>query len=421
MSYADWLKNATDAWVARLGVPLAPFDAPVGAATVRGRTAVELRAQLDPHVVLLGNDGRPRNQGEFATTVAGIQARVAGALDEMGRRGWATRRIVVYAHGGLVGERAAIEGASRRVPAWLHAEVFPLEVVWRSGALETLDNLLEQALGGRTAEGILGEALDALLDRIDDTLEVVARPLGRRMWAEMKENAELATLGQDGGLRVLADALVAAKAKEPRLEIHVVGHSAGSILLGRFVARLAERAAAAGPGPGPTIATATLWAPACTLAFARETWAALLRGGALGRLTVVNLSPQAELDDTCAGLYHKSLLWLVANAFEDVARRPTDDDGVGTPLLGMTTYLNQASDLRDLFKKGGKGRLVIAGGEESAATSHGAFDDDARTLAFTVRGIAPDSAPSALPRGSSTRAKRLATRSRISRLGSARE
>ena len=40
---------------------------------------------------------------------------------------------------------------------------------------------------------MLDDLKDFMLDRMDDTLESVARPLGKACWDEMKENAILST------------------------------------------------------------------------------------------------------------------------------------------------------------------------------------------------------------------------------------
>lgn len=64
---------------------------------------------------------------------------------------------------------------------------------------------------------------------------------------------------------VIANALSMLAAIDPRpLEIHLIGHSAGSILLGHLVPELAAR--------GLSIKSVHLYAPACTVAFANEYW-----------------------------------------------------------------------------------------------------------------------------------------------------
>ena len=119
---------------------------------------------------------------------------------------------------------------------------------------------------------MLDESKDFLLDRLDDVLEPLARKLtGKLQWDEMKENALRATTSARGGARHVA-ALVRDLVEKTGISVHVVGHSAGSILLAPLVQLLTHageipRGPLAGEqGLGMTIDTCTLWAPACTVA-----------------------------------------------------------------------------------------------------------------------------------------------------------
>ena len=53
-------------------------------------------------------------------------------------------------------------------------------------------------------------------------------------------------------------------------------------------------------------------------------------------------SGPAEQDDDCAGIYHKSLLYLVSNALEKQAALFFAD---GEPLLGMEKFILERGDL----------------------------------------------------------------------------
>ena len=123
-------------------------------------------------------------------------------------------------------------------------------------------------------------------------------------------------------------------------EIHLVAHSAGSILL----AHLAELLTSSASGSGVRITTCSLWAPACTIDLFRQTYLSLLRRRRIESLAIFTLSEEAERDDHCAHIYNKSLLHLVSNAFEARPRIPLVRDGV--PLLGMARHLGP--ELREL-------------------------------------------------------------------------
>jgi hypothetical protein len=187
--------------------------------------------------------------------------------------------------------------------------------------------------------------LDALGDAKDRAVEAAAHLFGKGLWSEMRENAMRATVpghGLDLLLGNLAGLRADLQGTGKSLEVHLVGHSAGSILLGHFVRRLM----AADPVQGHVtlpIATTTLFAAACSSAFANATYAAADKAGvfALSRLWLYVLSDQNEKDDglprPTAPAYGKSLLYLVSRALDDARKMP---------LLGMERAL-QAKYARD--------------------------------------------------------------------------
>src|SRR5207245_1993768 len=64
-----------------------------------------------------------------------------------------------------------------------------------------------------------------------------------------------------------------------------------------------------------------------------------LNTGGIKKLAIFTLTDKAEHDDNCAEIYHKSLLYLVSDAFEDKPRIPLIRDG--EPLLGMQKFIRQ--------------------------------------------------------------------------------
>jgi hypothetical protein len=109
---------------------------------------------------------------------------------------WKTKRILLFAPGGLIPEKTAAGRLSEYRSTLLEAEVYPLAFVWRSDFWTTLTNILRDALGRTRPEGPLDASLDFMLDRLDDALEPLARRVGgRSQWNEMKQCPELATIG----------------------------------------------------------------------------------------------------------------------------------------------------------------------------------------------------------------------------------
>ena len=382
ISYDDWLKNGTDVWVARLGAPvtLRTLESTATAhASTSGQSVAYSFSDLRPHIVSVGNNGQLRAGGDYGVTPQGLADIFQDDIPRVTKR-WDKLRIMLYAHGGLVDEQSAVQRLAEYRPALLQGEVYPLAFIWRSDYWTTVTNILQDAVRRRRPEGVLDAAKDFMLDRLDDALEPMARALtGKSAWSEMKENALAATGSNTGAARMLADHL--AQLPRDRLEVHLVGHSAGSILHAPLVKLLTER--------GLAIETCTLWAPACTVDLFRHSYLPAISAGHIKRFSLFVLDDATEQDDNCASIYNKSLLYLVSDAFEDPCRIPGFRDGV--PILGMEKFLS--ADLLALFSNG-QHRLVRAPNQQpvdsglaSEARHHGDFDDDRHTVASTFATI----------------------------------
>jgi hypothetical protein len=393
VSYDDWLENGTDVWVARLGAPVTLRHVE-STATTHAVTAAQSvaysYADLRPHIVAVGNNGRLRPGGDYGTSPEELRQVFEDDIPRVVEP-WPVKRVLLYAHGGLVGEQAAVQRLAEYRPVLLQSGIYPLAFVWRSDYWTTLTNILEDAIRRRRPEGVLDAAKDFMLDRLDDALEPLARGLtGKAAWSEMKENA-LAASQNDGAAHLVVEHLAKLDKRFPGLEIHVIGHSAGAVFQAGVVQLLSSMGKiAAGPmagakGAGMAVASCTLWAPACTVDLFKETYLPAIEDKRIQRFALFALSDKAERDDHCARIYNKSLLYLVSNAFEHKARIPGFRDGV--PLLGMEKFLDP--ELRKLFSSG-KADLVIAPNNEPAgslnaseAMHHGDFDDDGRTVQST--------------------------------------
>lgn len=395
ISYDDWLANATDVWVARLGAPVTlrrSESSAIAHAPTAGRSSAYAYADLRPHIVSLGNDGRLRASGDYGTSADEVREIFE---EDMPRamRDWPVKRVLLYAHGGLVDERSAIQRLADYRSTMLAAQVYPISFVWHSDYWSTISNILEDAMRRRRPEGALSNAKDFLLDRLDDTVELLARQLtGKASWDEMKENA-LGAGTPEGGAQLALQHLAALHQRMP-LQVHLVGHSAGSIFLAPLVRMLT---AAKGPiasgylagatGHGMGVETCTLWAPAATMDLFRQAYLPAVRDGGIGRFALFALSDKAEQDDNVARVYNKSLLYLVSRAFESQVL------GEGTPLLGMERWLAAEDGLRELFTSGAAD-LVFSPNDvptgainASRSTDHGGFDDDDATVRATLARI----------------------------------
>jgi hypothetical protein len=401
ISYDDWLANGTDVWVARLGAPVTlnrPISFATAHATTSGQSSAYTYADLRPHIISVENEGRLKAGGDYGSTAE----EVAAIFEEDIPRLLAQRerkRLLLYAHGGLVGEEAAVQRVSEYRPALLEAGIYPLAFAWHSDYWTSLTNMLQDAVRRRRPEGFLDKAKDFMLDRLDDMIEPLARTLtGKASWTEMKENALLAS-APGGAARLIVQHIVDLQQTKGMadLEIHLVGHSAGAIFLAPMVQLLcAEGGIGSGPmrgasGHGLKIASCTLWAPACTTELFKETYFPAIQSKAIRRFTQFSLNDQTEQDDNCANIYNKSLLYLVSHAFEDEARIPGLHDGA--PILGMARAVAADPALQAMFAVA-NAELVLAPNNDpdgsttaSKARHHGDFDDDEATVRSTFARI----------------------------------
>ncbi|MGA7205112.1 MAG: hypothetical protein WBX27_10830 [Specibacter sp.] len=171
----------------------------------------------------------------------------------------------------------------------------------------------------------------------------------------------------------------AAELGEGGLEIHLAGHSAGSI----FTANLLVRLAAA----GVPVTSMTWLAPAIRVDDFAQLVLPPLRGGRLARFASFGLEDKGELDDVVGTgpltIYHKSLLYLVSRGLETV--KPGGEADV--PLVGMQRYASTPMGAQSLaaMLSGLRAEFVWAPSaapvtSRTSATSHGGFNDDAASM-----------------------------------------
>ncbi len=388
ISYDDWLTNATDVWVARLGVPVRRAMQTQTASASAAPTTATNYVELRPHVISLGNNGLLKSDGQYGTCEDDVKTIILKDFPWL-TKNWKKKRIFLYAHGGLVPETVFLQRIADYRATMFDEEVYPLGFIWNSDFWSTATNIVKDAFGQVRPEGALDNALDFLLDRLDESLERLVRKVQTRaFWDEMKENAMMATTNPNGGARQVLQQLAKLAAKDPDIEIHVGGHSAGSIFMAPLVQLLtAKGKITSGPlkgatGLGLTIASCTLWAPGITEEDFNATYLPVLQAGKIQRFALYTLTDEAERADNVGRIYNKSLLYLVANALEDV---------VGKDLIGLARDVDEYVALQDLFMSNPNYVWIQAPTEDgtpavvaSEAKSHGAFDDDPITVKSTL-------------------------------------
>lgn len=405
LPYEDFLLHATDVWAAQLGVPVAADlwvdqrAADTTAGLQRASDAIPLE-HIRPFVVDVGNNGRLSDTGNYWTTETDVQ-RLFKEVIPTATQNWEKRRILLYLHGGLNDEVAA----AKRIVAFrnvlLANQIYPLHVMWESGAVESLRGLVEDYFvePDPRAGGVgdwLQRTREYLVEAKDRTFELTVAKPGTALWNEMKENARLASKRQDrtGAMQIVAREArsVLQKLADDELkkwELHVVVHSAGAI----FAAYALEHLLKA----GIPLKTFQMFAPAITVELFKDLIMPQVAARKCPHPTMYILSDVGERDDNVgpSGAYGKSLLYLVSNAFE--GRRDV-------PILGMERFVRSDvensladPDIEKFFsaKVDGRPSLVIAGAQSAASgrrakapdpsnlsrsETHGGFDNDRWTL-----------------------------------------
>ncbi|MCP4326955.1 MAG: C1 family peptidase [Alphaproteobacteria bacterium] len=381
IDYDDWLENGYDCWVARLGVPTASLAMEAGAVDSRiaefdyiPHESVVL-STIRPHFVNLGNDGAFSATGIYATEAADVDNVVLAGF-KTAAEGWGRRaRLLLYAHGGLNDEKASASRIASLLPYFLANKIYPIHFMWESGLVDSIRGIVQDAFRRGRFEGWRDDFKDRFQDLVDEAVELGARGLGRPVWSQMKQNAAAAA-APDGGARVTAERLKAClDGLDPAPELHLVGHSAGSIFHGHLVPALAAL--------GIPIKSLTFYAPACTTQLFRDK--VLPHRGSIERLTLFNLTDKSERGDSVGPVYNKSLLYLVSEAFETERK---------TPLLGMEAFLTKDRAIKRVlggrvfenekavaYSVGDADTIAVA----AQSTTHGGFDNDEDTLNATLR------------------------------------
>ncbi len=417
ISYGDWLAHAMDVWVAAMGVPgvvsgrlaAGTQEAGSAASSIASHTNWWNEAVAYQHSIVLGNNGRVERFDKLDGVTRTLQNQACILPDTWFRENqYAKKRLVLYAHGGLNSEEAAIQRAQAMGRYFLGNGCYPLFLVWKSGLLESFGDILSDKIDS-VAAGMAGGVSGWVADKISDPVieKTIGRPFARPLWSEMKENAELASDSGRGG-DLLIDALHSlANSWGDDFELHLIGHSAGSIILGRLLSQLAQKNLI------ESVKSVHLYAPACTVAFANRYYATQTK--IMNRLYLDILGDQREQDDNVVKIYRKSLLYFVSNALEADQRMPilglanvydptysgwdgsssTAETLINWRSVAETSKLKKRLNIHNEEKIITRRQISADLPEKWESASHGGFDNNIEILSKTLERIT--GAPVAFP------------------------
>lgn len=359
-SYEDFEQNVWDIWVARMALPVESLASLQGM-RFTDQAGSSKRVEKSPPQSEIRNsyvhidDGKFDPEGDYPSGKHEVQDIIDRATGKAENGDPVFRHIVLYAHGGL----NSVKGSAMRVARWQPVfeanGVCCIHFLWETGMMEELRDILlgKNEFAQQRAGGIS--------DWWDRWIEKLTRPLGGALWKEMQADAGRAfETANDGSwfMKQLEQGLGQySEQKRPRL--HLVGHSAGSILFANLLQRWMKQ-------DGHSIDNLVLFAPACTHDVFHNMIKPAVAGRYVKQLHHLLLDNRTERDDNVAAIYRKSLLYLVSRSFQK--------KGHIVPVMGMAKYLHEL----DVSGLGNKYKHYITKTDVNItrSQSHGGFDND---------------------------------------------
>lgn len=355
----DWLENAQDAWVLRLGAPVRVGQAKGEGRVVTGSSggggAIDY-AEMRPHIIPIGVDGRFQEFGPYATAAADVASILRDEF-RMQTETWKRRRLLFIVSSGINQTDATIKTIAGLRDEFMRQEIYPILLLWNGGFADRIAEILQKGWQSRQSPQGSNNSPAEDMARLDSSLEALCRRMGGWVeWEHVKNMAERSV--QPGGaiaitIAQLGRAFNDASADDWPFDVHFVGESSAAWLIGQAVAKLTI--AKSNGGLGRSVATTTLCGPACTMEFFKQTMLPALKSGALKHMSIVTLNDLVEQVDGFGGIYHGSLLWLIANALEETPRIPPAE--TGTAMLGLMRDLTKDMDVLEFQNGANKDRL----------------------------------------------------------------
>lgn len=352
----------------------------------RDFSAEDLSA-LRPYVVSM-RQGRWDTCGVFNSTPGDVDAifgeSAKAALDALGSS--KKLKFVLYAHGGLVSEKNGLAQAQVHINWWKQSAadgIYPIYFIWKTGLGETLAQML--GLGDGVSRDLEGTSREWISDPL--VANIARRLGGEAIWSGMKRDAEQSVL-KDGVATYVAQKLKQFCDRFPgQVELHAVGHSAGSVFHSHFI----PLSTSVG---NPYFTTTSFLAPAVRVDTFLDQMT--MDNGhdprtlkpEVGHLALFTMKKDFEQQDDCKNIYHQSLLYLIYHALE--AADPT-------PILGLEESLRSDSTLTQIMGLGGASSTnaeaiwspstATTGRCATQAVHHGDFSSDGPTLNSVLRRI----------------------------------
>ena len=440
LTYKEWVENGSDAWVAVRGAALNRSASPhtfsnhslhtIGSDYAKEDSSVITKAlaypykhtQIAPwseeeafkHTLVIGNNGRPKLTMIAATTPEQSAEMICHTNIKIWmQKSTKNRKIVIYAHGGFNNEEDSINRIRVMAPYFKANGIYPIFITWKTGFVETISNQIQDKVhdiffraGIEPSSTRARGMMDKLSESIDSSIESFARKIMvKGIWSEMKENAKFASdravpaysqhgSTKAGGMVILAKELEKLK-NEFNCDIHLVGHSAGSILFGYWMEELTKRKL--------SIDSLTLFAPACTLGFANKYYInAAKKNIFTTKQTYIHVMDDERERADNVSIYKKSLLYLVSRALEDIHKMPllgmaaawdlkyAQEKDIFNPVKypDIKRWSNFSKDIHFTTYSKSHSQVKTSLKDDYTKLSHGSFDNDINVIEETIKHIA---------------------------------
>lgn len=377
-SYSDWARNVIDGWVVRLGVSApSAFDVSIGEQGLANAYGT-VRSSSTPCLELMGHyihvdDGYytelsayPSNREMMDETLkllpeairlgTGAQsADTTDATDAMDQSIYPRKGLLLWISGSLEGMKESFETAVRRKRVVNSHELYPFFVFWCNDFVQ--DSILYLRDKFSIATSIAGRSSE----HSDRLIENSVRGAGRAFWREVEscarrgiwdtidpDHTELVRGEKRGHLGEFLTNLYD-EIKEDDGEIHIVVDGAGALVFDEFIRMFDYLTDTQQYGLAARITTLNFALPAIDTERAQERILPLI--DMVNFLATQYISrqpdgtyptgwmppaqihiPSEEIEQRiCNGDYGKSILHLIANAFED---RDDQRNGGGRALGG---------------------------------------------------------------------------------------
>jgi len=314
--------------------------------------------------------------------------------------------IVIYAHGGLTSDYAALENAASHIEWWKSNNIYPVYFVWHTGLSDIIHDLYSIRIGDEKPPSV-PPFLKPIADNLplDDKIEELAKNSDFiRFWSQMKLKALAASSFSSPitskewetpdtipsslpASSLLVSRLRKYVTENPKTQIHLVGHSAGSIFCAGIMQAMRRE--------GLHATSVSFLAPAIRVSdFQRFVLPNL---STVKNFSVFNLSDRFERKDSCDILgikYHKSLLYLVSRGLENKQDGDNEDFPGEVPLLGLSKFSDHSMSLAndtltaEIAKYHGRIFSSPNGSPltgQTGAVTHGGYSQDQSTMTSIAR------------------------------------